>query len=103
MLQRKWDKVRQGDIPLLSFGSMKVSVEHDEKGSRFDLMVDGQAGGYLTYEVYDGSLDIQHTVVYPELRGNKLGEALVVATVEYAESRGLKIAATCSYAKKMLF
>jgi len=81
---------------------MEKRVEHDENGRRFSLIVDGKEGGYLTYEIYDGCLDIQHTVVKSELRGNKLGEVLLAAAVEYAEGKGLKIIPTCSYAKKLL-
>jgi len=81
---------------------MDAKVEHDEKGLRFNLIVDGQAGGYLTYEIYDGCLDIQHTVVKAELRGNKLGEVLTAAATEYAGKKGLSIVPTCSYAKKLL-
>jgi predicted GNAT family acetyltransferase len=81
---------------------MKTSMEHKEEEKRFNLIVDGQAGGYLTYDIYDGYLDIQHTVVKPEMRGNGLGEILLDAAAEYAKSKGLRIIPTCSYAKKML-
>jgi len=81
---------------------MEATVEHDEEGRSFDLIVDGQKGGYLTYEIYDGCLDIQHTVVSRELRGNKLGEVLIAAATEFAERKGLGIRPTCGYAKKLL-
>jgi len=81
---------------------MDARVEHDENGLVFRLIVDGRPGGYLSYEIYDGCLDIQHTVVNPELRGNKLGEVLLAAATDYAGSKGLKIYPTCSYAKKLL-
>jgi len=81
---------------------MEARVEHDEKGRTFRLIVDGRPGGYLSYEIYDGCLDIQHTVVNPELRGNKLGEVLLDTATEYAGSKGLRIVPTCSYAKKVL-
>ena len=81
---------------------MDAKVKHDEGCCKFDLIVDGKAGGYLSYEIYDGCLDVQHTVVNAELRGNKLGEVLVAAAEEYAGKKGLKIIPTCSYAKKLL-
>jgi len=81
---------------------MEVRVEHDEKDRRFKLFADGRPGGYLTYEIYDGCLDIQHTVVSSELRGNKLGEVLIAAATEFAEGKGLKIVPTCSFAKRLL-
>jgi len=81
---------------------MKIAIQHDETGSRFDLFADGKAGGYLTYEISGGSLDIQHTVVNADLRGNGLGEVLLDAAVVYANKNGLKIIPTCSFAKKKL-
>ena len=81
---------------------MESGMEHDENGRRFDVIVDGRSGGYLTYEICDGALDIQHTVVNVELRGRGLGEVLVTAAAKFAESKGLKIVPTCSYAKKLL-
>jgi len=81
---------------------METSIEHCEENCRFNLIVDGQARGYLTYEIYDGCLDIQHTVVSTELRGNKLGEVLIAAATEFAEGKGLRIVPTCGYAKKLL-
>jgi len=81
---------------------MEARVEHDEKDCRFKLFADGKAGGFLTYEIYDGCLDIQHTVVSTEFRGNKLGEVLIAAAAEFADRKGLRIAPTCGYAKKLL-
>jgi predicted GNAT family acetyltransferase len=81
---------------------MESSVKHDEKRYRFDLFVDGKAGGYLTYEIYDGCLDIQHTVVSRDLRGNNLGDVLLDAAVKYADGKGLKIKPSCSFAAKKL-
>ncbi|MDR1954390.1 MAG: N-acetyltransferase [Candidatus Methanoplasma sp.] len=81
---------------------MDVSVEHNEEKCKFTLTVDGQAGGYLTYEICSGCLDIQHTVVKSELRGNRLGEVLLKAATDYADNNGLGIVPTCSYAKKLL-
>ncbi|WP_048112730.1 GNAT family N-acetyltransferase [Candidatus Methanoplasma termitum] len=81
---------------------METSVKHDEGRGRFDLYADGKKGGYLTYEIYGGSLDIQHTVVEPEFRGKGLGEILLDAAVKYANKKGLKIVPSCSFAAKKL-
>jgi len=95
---RGWNKIKSET----RCSSMEARVEHNEGGCKFDLIVDGQAGGYLTYEIYDGCLDIQHTVVNRELRGNKLGEILIAAATEFADRKGLRIVPTCGYAKKLL-
>lgn len=81
---------------------MENKVEHDECGCRLSLISDGQTIGYLTYEILDGCLDIQHTVVDSAFRGQGLGKILLDRAKEYADINGLKIIPTCSYAKKML-
>jgi predicted GNAT family acetyltransferase len=81
---------------------MNISVEQDENSKRFSLLVDGKEGGYLTYEIYDGCLDIQHTVVSSLYQGQGLGRILLDNAKEYAGKNDLKIVPTCSYAKKML-
>ena len=81
---------------------MQVFVRRNYKLPRFDAYVEWEAAGYLTYEIQDGYLDIQHTVVKPELRGNGIGEALLDFAVKYAEKNNLKIKPTCSYAAKKL-
>lgn len=81
---------------------METSIEHDEQDCRIVLMVDGQAGGYITYEICDGCLDIQHTVVDKSLRGNGLGQILIAFAKGYADENGLKVKPTCSYAAKLL-
>ncbi|MDR1404866.1 MAG: N-acetyltransferase [Candidatus Methanoplasma sp.] len=81
---------------------MDGQTEHDCSGCRFTLTVDGEAGGYLTYEIRDGCLDIQHTVVDIAFRGNGFGGVLIRAAVDYAEKNGLSVKPTCSYAKKLL-
>jgi len=81
---------------------METSIKHDEERSRFDLFADGKEGGLLTYEIYDGVLDIQHTVVKSEFRGKGFGELLLAAAVEYAGKKGLKVKPSCSFARKKL-
>lgn len=81
---------------------MEPILEHNEKKCRFDLVLNGRSVGYITYEICDGALDIQHTVVNPDYRGKDFGRKLLDAAVQYAEKTDMKIIPTCSYAEKML-
>jgi predicted GNAT family acetyltransferase len=81
---------------------MQVWVRHNYKAPRFDAFVEWQGAGYLTYVIEDGYMNIEHTVVKPELRGNGIGEAQVNAAVQHAEKKGLKVKASCSYAAHKL-
>lgn len=48
------------------------------------------------------TMNIVSTFVPPEARGAGIGRQLVDAAVEYAESRGWEVEATCSFARKVL-
>jgi predicted GNAT family acetyltransferase len=48
-----------------------------------------------------GDIDIVHTVVDPEFGGKGLGKVLVLAAVEYAKEKHVKIKTSCPFAKKV--
>ena len=66
------------------------------------LLVEGKEVGYISFVVNDGTLEIRHTVVYPEFRGKGYGKTLVDSALSTAESRNLIITSSCSYADKIL-
>ena len=74
-----------------------MDIMHDKQRCRFSLEKDGLLArvDYVT----DGKiLDIRHTFVPVELRGNGLASQLVKAAYDYAQEQRLKPVATCSYA-----
>lgn len=82
-----------------------MEIKHVERGGRgaFLIKKDGERIAEMTYSVEDGgSINIDHTEVDPSLRGQKVGEQLLDAAVEFARSNNLKVAATCPYALKKL-
>ena len=50
----------------------------------------------------NGTVDIVHTYVNPQLRGQGIAEKLMVVVAEYFKEKGLKASATCSYANSWL-
>jgi uncharacterized protein len=76
--------------------------EHRNKGAFF-IDEDGEWVAELTYtRTGENTIVIDHTEVDEKLRGENIGEDLVAAAVEYARQNGLKVKATCPYAKKVL-
>ena len=53
-------------------------------------------------EIEKGRYNIDHTFVDESLRGQGIASKLVAEAVKEIESKGGKIQATCSYAKKWL-
>ena len=81
---------------------MNVTVEHNLSERRFDVVRDGKSMGYLTYSVSGRILDIRHTVVDLEYRGQGLGRILVDSTIDFAKKEGLTVIPSCSYADRVM-
>lgn len=76
--------------------------EHGRKGAIF-LDQDGEWVAELTYlKESPEVIVIDHTEVDESLRGQDVGKKLVAEAVKYARGEGLKIRATCPYAKRVL-
>ncbi|MDQ7092955.1 GNAT family N-acetyltransferase [Desulfosporosinus sp. PR] len=50
----------------------------------------------------DGELNIDHTYVNPNMRGQGLAGKMMAVVAEYLKKNGLKASATCSYANTWL-
>lgn len=77
-------------------------IVHDTAASRFILMRDGAEVGELTYERSAGRAALLHTYVRPDLRGQSLARALVLAAVDWARAEHLKLTPLCWYTRVVL-
>jgi len=77
---------------------MEYTIIHVPEKQRFETVVDGFTG-YVTYEVENGELNINHTIVPSLIEGRGIAAALVKRTFDFAVESGLKCSATCSYAE----
>lgn len=78
-----------------------MNIEHETEAHRFVARVpEGEAE--LTYREREGVLELNHTFVPPEARGEGLAEELVETAFRYARDRGLRIRPICPYVKKWL-
>jgi predicted GNAT family acetyltransferase len=72
-------------------------VADKPSASRYELPVDGDVVGTISY-VRDGDVvDMQHTVVDPHLQEQGLGSELVAAALADARDRGLEVKPTCGF------
>ena len=69
-----------------------------EKGN-FKAIENNLQAGILTY-IWDGEnkIIIEHTVVAPLFEGKGIGRQLVMAAVEFAREKGVKIEPICPFA-----
>ncbi|MED5019635.1 GNAT family N-acetyltransferase [Paenibacillus chibensis] len=70
-----------------------------EDNHRLVMVEDGQEIAEITFQMQDEhTLEIDHTYVSEELRGQKLGDQLVKAVVDMARRDGKQIVPACSFA-----
>lgn len=82
-----------------------MDIKHIEHGGRgaFIIKVEGKRLAEMTYvNAGETGFIIDHTEVDDSLRGQKVGDNLLVEAVKYAREKGLKIFATCPFALRKL-
>ena len=74
-----------------------MEIIHDLSRKQFQTVADGKTA-YVSYDLVDGCLNIEHTIVPREIEGRGIAAALVKAAHDYALDHDLLPAATCRYA-----
>jgi predicted GNAT family acetyltransferase len=77
---------------------VEIAIVHNADASQFEARLDG-ALAVCVYRRQGDLLDIDHTEVPEALGGRGLAGTLVAATLAWARSQGLKVQASCSYAR----
>jgi len=81
---------------------MTITQNNGEKKGVFIATEDGVQAGEMTYSwAGTDKFIIDHTEVDPSFGGKGVGKQLVMAAVEYAREKGIKILPLCPFAKKV--
>lgn len=76
---------------------MKIDTQHDEAGSSFFAVIDGQKA-HLDYGKLDGRvLDYRHTWVPESLRNRGIGERLVLDALDWARGHDYRVMPSCPF------
>lgn len=78
-----------------------IPLKDNKEAQQFELDVNG-AIALIAYEPHKGALALTHTEVPESLEGKGVGSVLVLKTLEYIESQGLKIIPLCPFVKAYL-
>lgn len=74
--------------------------EFQEGSNMFYLEKDGEVIAKITYVPLDDErIDVNHTFVSDQLRGQGIAGKLMERVIQYAREEGKKIVPTCSYVK----
>ncbi len=76
----------------------ELVVHHNPEAQRFEAIVDGELCR-ANYRWMGNVLAMNHTEVPQRLQGRGIARALVSAAVEFARSKGIRIAPYCSYVR----
>jgi uncharacterized protein len=83
-------------------GSAAPVVTDNTASSRFELHVDGDLAGYVTYRLRGDVIDLLHTQVDPGYQGGGLASLLAQSVLDNARQRSLTVLPTCPYIRSWL-
>ena len=76
---------------------MEVAVTDNPDGARYELAVDGERAGFVTYRQSPGAIALLHAEVDPSRERRGLGSALVRGALDDARARGLTVRPVCPF------
>lgn len=76
----------------------QTTVERNEARKRYEVMVDGEVGGFLMYRpAEDGRVILPHTEVDPSHKGKGLGSILAAEALADLARRGAVVVPECPF------
>ncbi len=76
-------------------------TDHPERG-RFEIAVDGEVAGFVTYHRVGENLDFTHTEIDDRYEGRGLGSTLIRAALEATRAQGLGALPHCPFVKSFM-
>ena len=76
---------------------MDVTVQDNPARHRFEILLDGEIGGFADYRERDGALVVLHSEVDRAHRGEGLGSVLAGRTLDALRERGVKVVPACPF------
>ena len=69
---------------------------------RYELTVDGDLAGWVTYALHDRRITFIHTEVRPAYGGRGLAQRLAADVLDDARARGLRVRPLCPYVARYI-
>ncbi len=76
---------------------MDAKVHDNTDRHRFEVIVDGELGGFADYRARNGLVTITHSQVDPKYRGQGVGGQLAQQTLDMLRERGVKVVPACPF------
>jgi uncharacterized protein len=81
----------------MSSSDQRVKVADRPDHSRYEIELDGQPVGLLSYRLAGGMITHRHTEIDPSVGGRGLGSSLVRFALDDARARGLTVKPQCPF------
>jgi uncharacterized protein len=81
---------------------METSVVDNTAAHRFELRVDGEVAGFMTYKRDDPTLALNHTEIDPRFEGRGLGTVLIRTVLDNARAEGAAVLPFCPFVRGFL-
>ena len=79
---------------------LEIEIIENPRGGEFVIQEDGDRRAEMSFTIAgEGRITIDHTFVEKPLRGEHIGKDLVLAGVEFAREKNLKIIPLCPFAQ----
>ena len=80
---------------------MATEVTHDRVENRYEISLDGQPAGSLSYQISGEKIEFVSTFVNPALRGKNLAAIITKHALDEVREEGhYKVVPVCSYTVK---
>jgi predicted GNAT family acetyltransferase len=81
---------------------MELSITDHPEAARYELTVDGERAGFVTYRQSPGVIAFLHAEVDPTRERRGLGSALVRGALDDARARGLAVRPVCPFVQSFI-
>ena len=81
----------------MSSPDQRITVADRPERSRYEIELEGERAGLLTYRLAGSMITHRHTEIDPSFGGRGLGSALVRFALDDARARGLTVMPRCPF------
>jgi len=81
---------------------MERAVRRDDEAARYEITVDGAAGGHAEFRQIEGATVFTHTVVDDALEGQGVGGDLVRGALDDVRARGGRVVPLCGFVRSWI-
>jgi len=79
-----------------------VEIRDAPDFDRYEIEVDGELAGFVTYKLGEASIAFTHTEIDPDRGGQGLGTRLIEFAVRDARARNLRIHPICPFVRSWI-